>query len=185
MSKRRTARLHDANVTPWGDLSPEERRARARRLRLYWASQGDEEHVEAVLRMIAAGRRLMRLRLPTGYVLAALALLAPAVAGAGVVMRGAGSGGGLASAYGPGLYGNRLACGGRLTPATYGVAHRWLPCGTPVRICYRARCRNARVVDRGPYVAGRELDLTEALVHRFGASSARHWGVRYVRWSRR
>src|SRR5206468_12183409 len=34
--------------------------------------------------------------------------------------------------YGPGLYGRRTACGERLGPGTLGVAHRSLPCGTPV-----------------------------------------------------
>ena len=36
----------------------------------------------------------------------------------------------LASWYGPGLYGNALGCGGRLSPGTIGVAHKSLPCGT-------------------------------------------------------
>lgn len=41
----------------------------------------------------------------------------------------------------------------------YGVAHKSLPCGTKLRLCYRGRCITARVIDRGPYVAGRDLDL--------------------------
>lgn len=65
----------------------------------------------------------------------------------------------VASWYGPGLYGNPLACGGRLTTSTFGVAHKTLPCGTRVRLCAR-RCTTARVIDRGPYVAGRTFDLT-------------------------
>lgn len=65
----------------------------------------------------------------------------------------------VASWYGPGLYGNRLACGGTLTPGTWGVAHKGLPCGTRVRLC-AARCVTAPVVDRGPFVAGRDFDLT-------------------------
>ena len=39
-----------------------------------------------------------------------------------------------ASWYGPGLYGNRLGCGGTLGPGTFGVAHRTLPCGTKVTL---------------------------------------------------
>lgn len=74
----------------------------------------------------------------------------------------------VASWYGPGLYGNRLGCGGRLATWTVGVAHRWLPCGTPLTICYRGRCVPTRVVDRGPFVYGRELDLTGALASRLG-----------------
>ena len=37
---------------------------------------------------------------------------------------------GLASWYGPGLYGNRTACGQTIRPSTLGVAHKRLPCGT-------------------------------------------------------
>lgn len=71
-----------------------------------------------------------------------------------------------ASWYGPGLYGHRMACGGVLTAATVGVAHRWLRCGSRLTVCYVGRCSRALVVDRGPYVAGRELDLTGALATR-------------------
>jgi hypothetical protein len=68
----------------------------------------------------------------------------------------------LASYYGPGLYGNGVACGGRLMPGTLGVANRTLPCGTMVRLRYRGHAVTVPVIDRGPYVAGREFDLTEA-----------------------
>jgi rare lipoprotein A len=67
-----------------------------------------------------------------------------------------------ASYYGPGLYGGALACGGTLQPGTQGVAHKTLPCGTSVRLRYRGRTITVPVVDRGPYVGGREFDLTEA-----------------------
>lgn len=76
-----------------------------------------------------------------------------------------------ASWYGPGLYGGGLACGGRLTPATVGVAHRWLPCGTRVAFRFGGRTVVARVVDRGPYVGGREWDLTAGLKQRLGFGS--------------
>ena len=67
-----------------------------------------------------------------------------------------------ASWYGPGLYGNRLACGGRLSPRRLGVAHKSLPCGSRVTLRRGARTVTVRVIDRGPYVGGREFDLTEA-----------------------
>ena len=41
-----------------------------------------------------------------------------------------------ASWYGPGLYGRQTACGQTLRATTIGVAHRSLPCGTPVRFTY-------------------------------------------------
>jgi rare lipoprotein A len=67
-----------------------------------------------------------------------------------------------ASYYGPGLYGGALACGGTLWPDTLGVASRTLPCGSRVSLRYRGRTVTVPVVDRGPYVAGRDFDLTAA-----------------------
>jgi hypothetical protein len=64
--------------------------------------------------------------------------------------------------YGPGLYGQKLSCGGRLSPGTLGVAHKTLPCGTRVTLRKGDRVIRVRVVDRGPYVGGREFDLTSA-----------------------
>jgi rare lipoprotein A len=64
--------------------------------------------------------------------------------------------------YGPGLYGNKLSCGGRLTPGTLGVAHKTLPCGTRVTLRRGHRVVRVPVVDRGPYSGGREFDLTAA-----------------------
>jgi rare lipoprotein A len=58
--------------------------------------------------------------------------------------------------------GGSLACGGELTSATLGVANKTLPCGTLVTIRYGGRSVRVPVVDRGPYVEGREFDLTEA-----------------------
>jgi rare lipoprotein A (peptidoglycan hydrolase) len=76
-----------------------------------------------------------------------------------------------ASYYGPGLYGNSTACGQTLTPGIKGVAHKTLPCGTRVTFRYRGRTATARVIDRGPYAAGREWDLTSALKAKLGFGS--------------
>jgi len=78
---------------------------------------------------------------------------------------------GLASWYGPGLYGNPLGCGGTLTYGTLGVAHKSLPCGTKVTVRYRGRSITVPVVDRGPYVGAREFDLTSATKSRIGFGS--------------
>jgi rare lipoprotein A len=58
--------------------------------------------------------------------------------------------------------GGSMACGGSLTSSTLGVANKTLPCGTLVTLRYGSRSIRVPVVDRGPYVAGREFDLTEA-----------------------
>lgn len=68
-----------------------------------------------------------------------------------------------ASWYGPGLYGNRTACGQTLTTGIVGVAHKTLPCGTKITFRLRGRTVTTRVIDRGPYVGGRDYDLTAGL----------------------
>ena len=74
-----------------------------------------------------------------------------------------------ASWYGPGFYGNRLPCWRWLDAKglpiqfqadTWGVAHKSLPCGTMLVLRHGLNEITAPVVDRGPYVAGRELDLS-------------------------
>jgi rare lipoprotein A (peptidoglycan hydrolase) len=76
--------------------------------------------------------------------------------------------------YGPGLYGNKLSCGGTLTPGTLGVANKTLPCGAHVTLRHGHRVLRVRVVDRGPYVGGREFDLTAATSQRlhFGGAGS-------------
>lgn len=73
-----------------------------------------------------------------------------------------------ASYYGPGLYGNPVACGGTLRPGTVGVAHRSLPCGTRILFRHGNRTAVARVIDRGPFISSREWDLTAALKSKLG-----------------
>ncbi len=78
----------------------------------------------------------------------------------------------LASWYGPGLYGNRTACGQTLTPSLRGVAHKSLPCGTRVEVRYGGRSTQAIVVDRGPFSGAREFDLTNATARAIGFGSS-------------
>jgi hypothetical protein len=64
--------------------------------------------------------------------------------------------------YGPTFYGKRTACGLAMTEGLVGVAHRTLPCGTMITFRNPANGRSLTlpVVDRGPYVGGRQWDLT-------------------------
>jgi len=78
---------------------------------------------------------------------------------------------GQASYYGPGLYGNRTACGQTLTASTLGVANRWLPCGTRVTFRYNGRTVTVPVIDRGPYSGSRIWDLTYATKQKLGFGS--------------
>lgn len=82
-----------------------------------------------------------------------------------------------ASWYGPGFYGNRTACGETLRPSTLGVAHKTLPCGTKVALYYRGHAVTVPVIDRGPYAAGREYDLTAETKDRL------HFGSTGTVWS--
>jgi rare lipoprotein A (peptidoglycan hydrolase) len=81
--------------------------------------------------------------------------------------------------YGPGLYGNRTACGYTLTEHLRGVAHRSLPCGHPVTLYYNGHCGYTRVVDRGPYAKGVTLDLTAAVAKALGLSGSERLRARY------
>jgi hypothetical protein len=72
--------------------------------------------------------------------------------------------------YGPGFYGQHTACGQTLTTSLLGVAHRTLPCGTLVSFKnpVNGRVITVPVVDRGPYVYGRQWDLTYATCSAIG-----------------
>jgi rare lipoprotein A (peptidoglycan hydrolase) len=59
-------------------------------------------------------------------------------------------------------YGLPIACGGVLHVPQLGVANKTLPCGTMVTFVYGGRAIRVPVLDRGPYIAGREWDLTGA-----------------------
>lgn len=74
----------------------------------------------------------------------------------------------LASYYSPADSGGAFACTGiKYTDYdTLGVAHKTLPCGTKVRFLYKHRKITVRVIDRGPFIAGREFDLLVATKNR-------------------
>ena len=57
-----------------------------------------------------------------------------------------------------------LASGGRFNPNAYTAAHKTLPFGTRVRVTNQNNGQSVDVVinDRGPYVAGRIIDLSKA-----------------------
>jgi rare lipoprotein A (peptidoglycan hydrolase) len=74
----------------------------------------------------------------------------------------------VATWYGPGFYGNKLACGGTLRRRTVGVAHRRLPCGTEVTFAYKGNYLTTEVIDRGPFANGAKWDLTQAAAERLG-----------------
>jgi rare lipoprotein A (peptidoglycan hydrolase) len=87
----------------------------------------------------------------------------------------------LATWFGPGFYGQTTACGQLLTPATVGVAHRTLPCGTLVRISYHRHRLVVPVIDRGPYGHnGASFDLTAGAAQALGIEGSARIGARVV-----
>jgi hypothetical protein len=107
--------------------------------------------------------------MPRGLHQQRLRVFFPGDGAAGAATRGLGTLGVFrlagASWYGGG---GSLACGGQLTGSTLGVANKTLPCGTLVTLRYGGRSIRVPVVDRGPYVAGRDFDLTEATKRALG-----------------
>ena len=83
----------------------------------------------------------------------------------------------IATIYGPGFYGQRTACGQRMSRALIGVANRSLPCGTLLELTYGGRTLTVPVVDRGPYAHGASFDLTARAATLLGATSTVRIGV--------
>jgi rare lipoprotein A len=63
-----------------------------------------------------------------------------------------------------------LASGGRFDPNAMTAAHKTLPFGTRVRVKHLSNGRSVdvRINDRGPYVAGRIIDLSKAAAGKIG-----------------
>jgi len=73
-----------------------------------------------------------------------------------------------ASWYGPGFHGNLTANGERYNQWASTAAHKTLPFGTKVRVCNGNRCETIRINDRGPYIRGRDIDLSRGTAERIG-----------------
>jgi rare lipoprotein A (peptidoglycan hydrolase) len=84
----------------------------------------------------------------------------------------------LAAPYGSATSRRRTACGQRLGAETLGVAHPVLPCGVKIYLAYEGTRVLTEVIDRGPFVPGREFDVTKALAERMGLH-----GTQPIRWT--
>ena len=73
----------------------------------------------------------------------------------------------LTSWYGPGFHGNLTANGEVYDQMGLTAAHKTLPFGTRLRVCYQG-CVNVRINDRGPYIGSRELDLSKGAAEAIG-----------------
>jgi len=74
----------------------------------------------------------------------------------------------VASWYGPGFHGRRAADGSIYDQMAYTIAHKTLPFGTMVVLEYHGKRVPAMVTDRGPYIEGRDFDLSLGLAKRLG-----------------
>jgi rare lipoprotein A len=79
--------------------------------------------------------------------------------------------------FGPGFYGRHTACGQVMSHALLGVAHRTLPCGTPVAVFFAGKAITVPVVDRGPFANGARYDLTSAVAQAVGMTETSTIGV--------
>lgn len=69
-----------------------------------------------------------------------------------------------ASWYGPGFHGHKTANGERYDQMSFTAAHKSLKFGTLLKVTNPKNNKSVvvRINDRGPYIAGRDLDLSKA-----------------------
>ena len=76
-----------------------------------------------------------------------------------------------ASWYGPGFEGNLTANGEVFDPSQYTAAHKTLEFGTKLIVTYEGRSVVVRINDRGPFITGRDLDLSKGAADYIGLTS--------------
>ena len=85
----------------------------------------------------------------------------------------------LSSWYGGYFHGRTTANGETYDMYGLTAAHKTLPFGTQLRVCYQG-CVNVRINDRGPYIGARELDLSYGAAQKIGLIQP---GVDYVSYT--
>lgn len=96
-----------------------------------------------------------------------------------IAISGSGGSTGVASYY---WQPQRVASGGWFNPSAMTAAHKTLPFGTRVRVTHLGNGRSVDVTinDRGPYIAGRIIDLSKAAAGVIGLIGQ---GVAHIRMS--
>lgn len=77
----------------------------------------------------------------------------------------------VASYYANVLEGEPTASGETYQPERYTAAHKTLPLGTEVRVSYGGEAVEVVVNDRGPFVEGRDIDLSLAAAREIGLTT--------------
>ena len=87
---------------------------------------------------------------------------------------------GIASYYGRRFHGRLTANGERFNMNAMTAAHKTLPFGTRVRVTNPRNGRSVvvRINDRGPFIAGRTIDLSRSAAQRIGMISSGHARVK-------
>lgn len=87
---------------------------------------------------------------------------------------------GIASFYSESYNGRKTANGETYSSAKYTAAHKTLPFGTKVKVTNLSNGKTVkvRINDRGPFVAGRIIDLTRAAARKIDMENA---GITKVR----
>jgi rare lipoprotein A len=62
----------------------------------------------------------------------------------------------------------RTANGEKFNPNALTAAHRSLPFGTKVRVTHKGKSVIVRINDRGPFIKGRQIDLSRAAARKIG-----------------
>ncbi len=78
----------------------------------------------------------------------------------------------MASYYGYELAGSPTASGEPFDPEGYTAAHKTMPLGTELQVTYGGSSVDVVVNDRGPYVEGRDLDLSQGAAEAIGLTAA-------------
>ena len=92
---------------------------------------------------------------------------AAAIGAIAFAIPGSAAGSMLSSWYGPGFHGRLTANGERYDMHGLTAAHKTLPFGTRLEVCYQG-CTTVRINDRGPFIGARELDLSKGAAQAIG-----------------
>lgn len=90
---------------------------------------------------------------------------------------------GVASWYGPGFQGHKTASGQRFNTGSLTAAHKTLSFGTKVKVTNLTNGRSVFVTinDRGPFVRGRIIDLSNAAKNAIGMGGTAKVSLEVVR----
>lgn len=118
----------------------------------------EETGASGELKSVTIEQAALRASLPLGPTIG----IPPGLASTGKSLSG------IASWYGPGFHGRRSSSGAIFDERDFTIAHKTLPLGTLLLVTFGDRQAVVMVNDRGPFVEGREFDLSRATAEYLG-----------------